>query len=231
MCLIPDNFVILTANTNINMPTLRSQALCRLTSETSELLLAVQALHRHARPQTSRNSFASRFSFTLNNYTIESETAVAQLFEENPALITNLIYGRECGIVESTPHLQGFIGLKKKITWTTMLALLPLGMHQEVSHQTSLTNCEYCKKENDDVEWSELPKSNQGCLTDLEVAVNSADRLIADHKRAPLREEWAMEHPYIFLRTTKIIELAELRALTLVPICIVDPLTAELRLW
>lgn len=91
-------------------------------------------------PGPVRGHPAARWCFTLNHPTAAEEAAVKALAEEAKYLVC----GREVG-EQGTPHLQGFVNLKKKKRLTTMKKLLPRA-HFEPARGSDEDNKKYCSK-------------------------------------------------------------------------------------
>jgi hypothetical protein len=101
--------------------------------------------------------------FTLNNYTQDEEKAIRQLET------TYLIYGRERGEGEGTPHLQGYLELSSRKRLSTVKRMLGLRRaHLERRLGTSEEAAEYCKKDGDFFESGVRSVSKQGKRTDLD---------------------------------------------------------------
>lgn len=92
-------------------------------------------------PRTTRASPARNYLFTLNNYTNESIQSVQSFFAEH---CSYGVYQQEVG-ANGTPHLQGYMQLKKKnrITWL----LTYFQAHFTVARGTPEENWKYCTKE------------------------------------------------------------------------------------
>lgn len=85
-----------------------------------------------------------RWCFTINNYTPDEEQLVKSLAEQAKYLIC----GREVG-ASGTPHLQGFINLKKKKRFAAMKAALGGRCHLEPARGDDCSNKDYCSKGGD----------------------------------------------------------------------------------
>ncbi|ATP66716.1 Rep [Circovirus rongeur] len=85
-----------------------------------------------------------RWCFTINNYTAEEEQAVIALAGEAKYLIC----GREVG-ENGTPHLQGFVNLKKKKRFAAMKEALGGRCHLEPARGDDCSNKDYCSKGGD----------------------------------------------------------------------------------
>lgn len=94
------------------------------------------------------------WTFTLNNYTEESEQKLKDL------VCKYLVYGREVG-ESGTPHLQGFVCYKDCKTFTSVKKKLPAGCHIEAALGNSQQNFDYCTKDKDFFEKGERPKTQK----------------------------------------------------------------------
>lgn len=105
------------------------------------------------------------FVFTLNNYTEEQ----VELLKESE--VKYLIFGKEIGKENNTPHLQGYIELDKAKTYGGVKKLLKIkGIHLENRKGTQKQAIEYCKKEGKWFEFGE--KKKQGSRTDIQLIKN-----------------------------------------------------------
>lgn len=86
--------------------------------------------------------------FTLNNYVEDSIDRIEKSFDYK-----YLIIGKEVG-ESGTPHLQGFIQFKNKMTLANIGGKFP--WHIEITKGTPAQAAEYCKKGGDWVEFGEL---------------------------------------------------------------------------
>lgn len=84
--------------------------------------------------------FLRNFVFTLNNYTNEDYINVSTY--EHAQYI---IIGKETG-AQGTPHLQGYMELKKQMRFNTVKTKFPR-MHIEIRRGTQKQAIDYCKKE------------------------------------------------------------------------------------
>ncbi|URG41760.1 replicase [tawny owl-associated circovirus] len=92
---------------------------------------------------SGRGSPAYRWCFTVNNWTEEEHGLILQTCE---SLAKYLIIGKEVG-AGGTPHLQGFVNLKKKLRRSTLKKLPGFTRaHVEVARGTDLENQKYCSK-------------------------------------------------------------------------------------
>lgn len=82
------------------------------------------------------------FCFTLNNYTQQDIDYLSDFYD---AYCNYLIYGKEEGDNTHTPHLQGYIQLKKQTRFNTIKKLL-CRYHLEKAMGTPEQNMIYCSK-------------------------------------------------------------------------------------
>lgn len=108
---------------------------------------------------------AKSWCFTLNNYT---PADVDRLSTQIPG-VEYLIFGKEVG-ASGTPHLQGTVCFQSRKRLSQVIAVLGQ-CHCSVT-RSLLQSIEYCKKENDFVEWGSIPdvnRGNPGKRTDLDL--------------------------------------------------------------
>lgn len=103
------------------------------------------------------------FVFTWNNYTSDDEKKLQALPESLP--IRYMVYGREKGSEEETPHLQGYVALRKQRDFNTIRKIFNKN-HIEKRRGTEKQASDYCKKDNDFWEFGTI--SNPGKRTDIE---------------------------------------------------------------
>ena len=140
---------------------------------------------------TYRMSKSRSWCFTINNY---SEQFALHMFENirNGKVegIKYIIVGKEVG-ESGTPHLQGFVmfenprglkGIKREKYFDRA--------HLEIAKGTPKQASEYCKKDNDFVEYGEVPKG-QGTRTDLEGAYKAI-------KEGMSVDDLAWENPNVY---------------------------------
>jgi len=111
----------------------------------------------------------SRFwTFTLNNYTEEDEAQLLKFSETE--LCRYLVYGREVAPTTLTPHLQGFVALKRQYRLLGLKKLIGCSLNLDKRYEKSTNEqaAAYCKKEQDFVEFGSL--STQGERSDLKKA-------------------------------------------------------------
>lgn len=97
-------------------------------------------------------SQVANWCFTLNNHTEEEVSSVNTLIEEHNN-VQFLVYGFEVG-ENGTPHLQGYIEMKRSMRLTAMKQLIPRA-HFEPRMGTQEQAIEYCTK---DGQWYEFGK-------------------------------------------------------------------------
>lgn len=89
---------------------------------------------------------AKRWCFTLNNY---SEDELARIGEcINSTDVHCGVVGKEVGD-SGTPHLQGFIHLRKKVRFNGIKAIVGSRAHVEKARGTDADNEKYCTKDGD----------------------------------------------------------------------------------
>jgi len=96
---------------------------------------------------------SKRWCFTVNNPTQLDEVCLTTLGPR----VHYLVYGREIAPTTLTPHLQGFVIFHGNKRFAAAQRELPPGCHLEQSSGTSAQASEYCKKENDFVEFGSVP--------------------------------------------------------------------------
>lgn len=110
--------------------------------------------------------------FTWNNYPEDVDESIKEAFEEGK--IDHIAYQREVAPETQTPHLQGYLYLKKKAYITGVRKLLPLGIHYEPKvfgrDEDIIAYC--CKEstrapETEPVELGNYPVSTSGKRNDL----------------------------------------------------------------
>lgn len=100
--------------------------------------------------------------FTLNNYTEED---VSRLSVEDKQ-IRYLIFGKELGDKEQTPHLQGFVIFYNQKTFNQVKKFFGDRFHIESCQGTPQQNIAYCSKDEEYVEYGEPP--HQGARKDIQ---------------------------------------------------------------
>lgn len=115
--------------------------------------------------------------FTLNNYT---EGDCTRLAAEN-AQVRYLVFGREVGTLNNTPHLQGYIIFHNAKTLAQAKAFISENAHLERAQGDFRQNYAYCTKEGHFTEIGDKPR--QPRRTDLEIirqAINIENKGIGD---------------------------------------------------
>lgn len=103
------------------------------------------------------------YAFTLNNYTEEDYDRLVGF--NGHKQIRYLIFGKEEGEKEHTPHLQGFISFYNAKTFEQTKSFLGDRYHIEQAKGTIDQNIAYCSKESTFQEFGEKPQ--QGARHDL----------------------------------------------------------------
>ncbi len=105
------------------------------------------------------------FVFTLNNYTEEEEEALCKWAHDTPELVRYAVWGHEVG-ESKTPHLQGYMELKKKTSFSVIKRTLFGRAHIEPRRGTAQEAADYCKKD-DEEPFEEGQISAPGTRTDI----------------------------------------------------------------
>lgn len=130
--------------------------------------------------------------FTINNYTQDDEQRLEDLF---PDKVDYIIYGLEKGEA-GTPHIQGYLELKKRARLSGVKLLIGPRAHAEPRRGTSIQASEYCKKEGDYRELGQASSPQPGRRTDL-------DRVVQDIRDgATLQDLWS-NHPKSMIMYTR----------------------------
>jgi hypothetical protein len=109
---------------------------------------------------------SKNWCFTLNNYTNDDLARIDDLVGTNPDGFSYVIYGKEVGD-SGTPHLQGFVALKKRTRLVRVKELIGGNPHVEVARKVPAA-IQYCKKDGDWKEFGSLSNNKQGVRSDLE---------------------------------------------------------------
>lgn len=107
-----------------------------------------------------------KYCFTLNNYEEDDEARIQAFMRESAAYA---VYGREIAPTTGTPHLQGYVHLKKKMRFNAFKAAIGDAAHIEPATGSDEQNFVYCTKSEDYFEVGE--KTSQGKRSDLSDAV------------------------------------------------------------
>ena len=131
---------------------------------------------------------SSRWCFTINNYTPQDEQRLQQLE------CKYLVYGREVGSANETPHLQGFCIFQQRKRLSSAKDSLGQTAHLEAARGNSLQASEYCKKDGDYFEKGECP--TQGKRTDWDRFMDWVSSLDSQ----PTQKEIICEFPQLWVR-------------------------------
>lgn len=118
---------------------------------------------------TTNNSRAKNWCYTLNNYTTEQVEHYTGLFTTRDDVLYH-VFGREIGD-SGTPHLQGLICFNRRIRFTELMTILIGSPHVEITRRLQASS-DYCKKDEDYVETGTLP-AGPGARSDLEHFMNA----------------------------------------------------------
>jgi len=108
-----------------------------------------------------KNDVLRNVCFTWNNYPDDVDDLLAKLPDN-----TYLVYGREVGAKNGTPHIQGYVEFEKQVRWNTIKKRFPkiwFAKRIGTAEQASV----YCKKEGDFKEEGSI--TQQGKRNDLDV--------------------------------------------------------------
>ena len=94
---------------------------------------------------------ARRYCFVINNYD-EAELDSLRTRLSDPTTVRYAIFGLEVG-KENTPHVQGYVALKKPLRLKALKAVVSERAHFKVCRGTEAQNIEYCTKDNTGI-WS-----------------------------------------------------------------------------
>lgn len=114
-------------------------------------------------PQTTRGR---HWCFTLNNYTEDDIQRLSNLGTD----IDYIIFAKEVGSVDGTPHLQGFVTFPRKLRFSSVRVLLSQRAHIELAKNVP-ASIQYCRKAetaaSDIFEFGEAPVKKQGERVDI----------------------------------------------------------------
>jgi hypothetical protein len=147
--------------------------------------------------------------FTWNNYTEESVAQLKAYFSD----ARYMVIGFEEGEQNGTPHLQGYIQLKKRVTFDKLRKLFP--WHIEQVRGTPKQAADYCKDPNKKggsgnfIEFGELSDHSQG-------GEKSHERysLILDYARRGELDLIAEQYPSEYLRFHRNLHMVHVEAMT-----------------
>lgn len=99
------------------------------------------------------------FCWTLNNYTDNEIITIQNLYNGKANYI---VFGKEIGEVNKTPHLQGYIELTNIMKMTTLKNIIGNRCHIELRAGSQKDAVNYCKKgEQPKSEWKELKEKGE----------------------------------------------------------------------
>lgn len=96
-------------------------------------------------------SRGKRWCFTINNYTEEDTSRCERIDCEY------IVFGKEVGEEEHTPHLQGFVVFKNRKTFNVVKRIIGENAHIEIARGSVKEASDYCKKDGLFFEKGELP--------------------------------------------------------------------------
>lgn len=166
-----------------------------------------------------------RWTFTLNTWT-EEEAQVLRDAVADPQ-IKYLIFGREIGLQNGRPHLQGYVIFSRNYRRVGVLRVLGARLALFVARGTSQQNREYCIKDGDFEEYGQFP-DEQGKRTDLERAIQWADEFHESNRRVVTLRDVAESLPTIAIKYKNFIEVMQAR---FKPEPLIDINAYELREW
>lgn len=131
------------------------------------------------------------YCFTLNNYSEEDEVNLKSIPTEGDQEVKYIVYGREIGEEEKTPHLQGFVMFKNAKTMAACIGYFGriLGhprTHLEQARGTPFEASQYCKKDGDYYS-SGLPPLETHTKTSAADRAERNLKLLEENKVAELR--------------------------------------------
>lgn len=142
-----------------------------------------------------------RWCVTLNNYTDQEYNAI-----EEAARTDRFVYcviGKEVG-ESGTPHLQIFAVFFNNQSLARVKDVFGVRSHCERANGTSIQAATYCKKDNNYVEFGNLP-TNQGKRNDLDDFVE----WVRGRDTRPSSKDVANLFPTIFIKYPRVMELVD----------------------
>lgn len=137
---------------------------------------------------------ARSWAFTINHPLPLDFNQISHL-NTNLSSFLYLCYASETGTKTGTPHLQGYLHCKLKISFSHLHSLLPRA-HLEPAKASPQTNIQYCSKQGTLIEFGTVPKQGQRAdfsdslsMTNLQIRTRwplHADKLI--HNRNKVSE-------------------------------------------
>jgi len=140
----------------------------------------------------------STYCFTYNNYT---EDGVTKLKEWLTQSVKYACFQKEVAPTTGTPHIQGYLNLKKQARMTTLqkkLGTYAIPLTLINANGTAAQNRTYCSKEGGSDFWEigEINIVGQGKRTDLKIV---AEKVLGKRKL----KEIAAEHPVEFIKYSR----------------------------
>lgn len=111
-------------------------------------------------------SGAKNWCFTVNNYVDNDIEKIEEMFTHGH--FNYVVYGIEVG-ESGTPHLQGYVQLKKKLRLSQVKSLISSRAHLEVQRGSVMQAVIYCKKDGNFKEFGEvqMPGGMSACFCRL----------------------------------------------------------------
>lgn len=126
---------------------------------------------------------ARHWCFTCNNYTDEDIEKINGVYDDGRAVY--IVYGKEIGEDNGTPHLQGFVSMLTRTKLTGMQTTFG-PFHFEIA-RTLKKAIAYCKKDGDYTEIGSWKEAEKGQRNDLECFKQSVKDGMTNERE--LREE------------------------------------------
>lgn len=131
-------------------------------------------MKRDLNPETTAATKATCYVFTYNNYSAEGEAALQIWMTEKTKYA---IYGHEVG-ESGTPHLQGYLSLKRNTATRTLqkqLSALGIKLTLFYARGNPAQNRVYCTKQDENHFWEhgEIKSAGQGARNDLSALVDT----------------------------------------------------------
>jgi len=120
-------------------------------------------------------SRAFHWCFTLNNYSEDEYTKIIESAEESTKY---WIIGKEIGD-SGTPHLQGYVSLRRRSSLSYVRNLFGSRIHFEVARGSARQNREYCSKDGNFREGGNIPSPSVSKPTDRDTVAREFKSAIA----------------------------------------------------
>jgi len=146
------------------------------------LLINSQSEYLKSNMPKSQSSPTFTWCFTWNNYSDDDHGALVSKLEEH---CKYAVVGKEVGD-SGTPHLQGYLSLKKRQRLTALKKVFGTNIHFENARGSAEQNYKYCTKDGDFIEVGTLPTTHKDSLAALTQAIENG---------APISEVAAMDGP------------------------------------